>query len=82
MGVLDVGHRPRMQIEPLVTKDSVPSPADEEINHDQNPDREMIDLHVGKSLWIILTSEVRLQADCGADRAMQPSPSPLSCPYV
>jgi len=34
VGVLDVGHRPRMQIEPLVTKDGVPSPANEEVDHD------------------------------------------------
>jgi len=34
MCALDVGHRPGVQIKPLLAEDSVPSPADEEINHD------------------------------------------------
>ena len=48
MRPLDVGHRARMKIEPLFAEDGVPAPANKEINHDENPDRQMIDFVVHK----------------------------------
>ncbi len=47
---LDVGHRSGVKIQPLLAKDRVPAPADEEINHDENPDGEVID-SVAHKLW-------------------------------
>jgi hypothetical protein len=37
-----------MKIQPLLAKDRVPAPADEEIDHHQNPDCKMIDFAVHK----------------------------------
>ncbi len=58
MSALDVGHRPGVQIEPLLAKNGVPSPADKLVNHDKDPNCEMIDFAVHKSLRIIEAAEV------------------------
>ena len=64
MRALDVGHRPGMQIEPFLTEDGVPSPADELMHHDKNPNCEMIDLPVHKGpRSIIRWLELQSQAD-------------------
>jgi hypothetical protein len=61
---LDVGHCSGMKIQPLLAKDRVPAPADEEIDHHQNPNREMIDLRVHNRTWsIIRWLELGSQAD-------------------
>ena len=69
MGALDVGHRAGVQIEPLLAENRVPSPANEKIDNDQNPNREMIDLRVHKTLEIIQASELRLQLNSGTARS-------------
>jgi hypothetical protein len=48
MRPLDVGHCPRMQVQPFLTEDGVPSPADELVDHDQEPNCEMINFRVHK----------------------------------
>ena len=69
MGALDVGHRAGVQIEPLLAENRVPTPANEKIDNDQNPNREMIDLRVHKTLEIIQASELRLQLNSGTARS-------------
>jgi hypothetical protein len=48
--VFDVRHRARMKIQPFLAKNCVPAPADQKVHNDQDPDGEMIDLRVHKSL--------------------------------
>jgi hypothetical protein len=50
MGALDVGHRSGVQIEPFLAEDGVPTPADELMHHDQEPNCEMINFRVHKTL--------------------------------
>ena len=57
-----------MQIEPLLAKDGVPAPANQLVDHNEDPDGEMIYLRVHKSLRIIRASEVRLQVDSCSGR--------------
>jgi hypothetical protein len=53
-----------VKIQPGVSKDGVPTPADELMDYDQSPDREMIDLRVHKRPWpIIRWLELRSQAE-------------------
>ena len=63
MRPLDVGHRPGVKIQPLLAKNGVPAPADEEINHYKNPDGEMIDLVVHRNGTIITLPQFRWQVD-------------------
>ena len=53
MRVFDVSHRARMKIQPFLAKNCVPAPTDQKIHNDQNPNGEMIDLRVHRSLGII-----------------------------
>jgi hypothetical protein len=53
MSALDVGHGAGMQIEPFLAKDRVPSPSDELVNHDEDPNCGLIDLGVHK-VWRII----------------------------
>ena len=55
---LDIGHCASVKIEPLLTKDGVPSPADKLVNHDKDPNCDMIDFGVHKSLQTIEAAEV------------------------
>ena len=63
MRVFDVSHRARMKIQPFLAKNCVPAPTDQKIHNDQNPDGEMIDLRVHRSLRIIFPLELQLQVD-------------------
>ncbi len=66
MRALDVGHGAGVQIEPFLAEDGVPAPADELMYNDQEPNCEMIDFRVHKSLRIIQASELGLQVDSSA----------------
>src|SRR6266545_3667682 len=80
MRALDVGHCPGVQIEPLLAKDGVPSPADKLVDHYQGPNREMVDFRVHNSSPIIKAPGARLQGDSSADRApSHPSTCSFSC---
>jgi len=46
MRALDVGRGLGMKIQPGVAQNGVPAPANEKINNDENPDREVIDSSV------------------------------------
>ena len=50
MRALDVGRGLGMKIQPGVAQNGVPAPANEKINNDENPDREVIDFraHVSR----------------------------------
>jgi len=63
MRVFDVSHRARMKIQPFLAKNCVPAPTDQKIHNDQNPNGEMIDLRVHRSLRIIFPLELQLQVD-------------------
>jgi len=52
MRVFDVSHRARMKIQPFLAKNCVPTPTDQKIHNDQNPNGEMIDLRVHRSLGL------------------------------
>jgi len=78
MRALDVGHRPGVKVEPLLTEDGVPAPADKLVDHYQGPNREMVDFRVHKSSPIIKAPGVRLQGDSSADRAPSNPHPPLS----
>jgi hypothetical protein len=67
MRPLDVGHGLCVEIQPDVTEDGVPTPADELMDYDQSPDREMIDLRVHKRSWPIIR---RLELPSQADSAL------------
>src|SRR5438552_17966914 len=69
MRALDVGHGAGVQIEPFLAEDGVPAPADELMYNDQEPNCEMIDFRVHKSLRIIQASELGLQVDSGTGRS-------------
>jgi hypothetical protein len=60
---LDVGHGSGVKIQPLLTKDRVPAPADQEINNNKNPNREMIGLVVHRNGRIIILPQFRWQVD-------------------
>jgi len=49
MRALDIGHRSGVQIEPFLAEDGVPSPADELVHQDQDPNGDVIDLRVHKT---------------------------------
>jgi len=68
MRVFDVGHRARMKIQPFLAKNCVPTPANQKINDDEDPNGEMIDFRVHKVRRIIRASKVRLQENSGAAR--------------
>ena len=63
MRVFDVSHRARMKIQPFLAKNCVPTPTDQKIHNDQNPNGEMIDLRVHSSLGIIFPLGLQLQVD-------------------
>jgi len=65
MRVFDVGHRARMKIQPFLAKNCVPTPANQKINDDEDPNGEMIDFRVHK----VRAPQVRLQENSGAARA-------------
>ena len=69
MRVFDVGHRARMRIQPFLAKNCVPTPANQKINDDEDPNGEMIDFRVHKVRRIIRASQVRLQENSSAARA-------------
>ena len=75
MRVFDVSHGARMKIQPFLAKNCVPTPANQKINDDEDPNGEMIDFRVHKVRRIIRASQVRLQENSGAARASQSSPS-------
>ena len=50
MRTFDVSHRARVQIQPFLAEDSVPTPADDLIHDDQDPNCKMIDLRVHENL--------------------------------
>ena len=60
MRPLDVGHRPGVKIQPLLAKNGVPAPADEEINHHKDPDGKMIDLVVHRNGTIIMLPQISM----------------------
>jgi len=63
VGPLDIGRGLGMKIEPGFTEDGVPTPADKEINYDENPDDAMIDSSVHEANWIIRAPRFAMQAD-------------------
>ena len=69
MGVLDVSHRSRVKIQPLLAEDGIPTPADDEINHDYNPNREMIDLNVHKVFGLSGRREFNCKREADNGRA-------------
>jgi len=63
MRVFDVSHRARMKIQPFLAKNCVPTPTDQKIDNDQNPNGELIDLRVHSSSGIVFQLGLRLQVD-------------------